>query len=400
VTKLPARWFCLLTTLCSAITFAKESSPSIASHPLADDFIAEMVSRHGFESDYLQSLLSDARLRPSVIERMTRPAEGLPWHAYRKIFLGRKRVEAGAEFWNRHATLLATAEARYGVAAEIIVAIIGVETFYGRQTGSDPVLESLATLAFDYPPRATFFRGELEQVLLLSREESLDPAALRGSYAGALGLPQFIPSSYRRLAVDFDGDGRRDLLDNPADAIGSVANYLARSGWKPGESVAVPARLRGDQYRTLLQRGLKPSMAVGDLSSIGVSAVQVAQAESAALLSLEGEGGTEFWLGFENFYAITRYNRSPLYAMAVRDLAEEVLDQYLQPARDLPGVQSAQTAKLQRLLRDRGFDPGPIDGQRGPQTDAALISFRGKVASGAGVHGDAALVEALLMGPS
>ena len=397
VTDRRASTLCLLAALIPAAAGAEPSASTLASHPQAAAFMAEMASRHGFDRAELEPLFADAKLRPSVIERISRPAEALPWHAYRKIFLSPSRAEAGAEHWAAHADLLAAAEARFGVAAEIIVAIIGVETFYGRHRGSDPVLESLATLAFDYPPRASFFRSELEQLLLLAREEALDVAALRGSYAGAMGLPQFIPSSYRRLAIDFDGDGRRDLFDNPADAIGSVANYLAQSGWRPGESVASPARVRGDGYRELLQRGLEPSMPLAELSAVGVRSAGHPQAERAALLTLEGEQGSEYWLVFDNFYAITRYNRSPLYAMAVRDLGREVLQQYLQPDGDLARVEHVQTAKLQRLLLDRGFDPGPIDGLRGPQTEAALASFRSIVASGLARRGDAAVVEALAM---
>lgn len=388
---------CLVFVLGGAPAAGAQQPSPIAAHPAAADFIAEMADRHGFEPEPLQALFDQAELRPSVIARISRPAEALPWHSYRKIFLTDARSEAGAGFWAAHADTLAAAEARFGVAAETIVAIIGVETYFGRHTGTDLVLESLATLAFDYPPRAGFFRGELEQLLLLCRDEGFDPAALQGSYAGAMGLPQFIPSSYRRLAIDFDGDSQRDLFHSPADAIGSVANYLARSGWQPGESVAVPARVQGNAHGELLQQGLKPSVTLAELRGLGVSPASPANASKAALLTLEAEQGREFWLGFNNFYAITRYNRSPLYAMAVRDLGREILHQYLSPVVDLPRVEHVQTAKMQRLLHDRGFYPGPIDGRRGPRTDAALASFRSTVANGSSGHGDAALVEALVM---
>lgn len=388
---------CLVLALAGCSQASAQDSPSIADHPAAARFIAEMADRHGFEQPFLQTLFEQAELRPSVIARISRPAEALPWRTYRPIFLTDARTQAGAEFWTTHAETLATAEARFGVAAEIIVAIIGVETYFGRHAGTDPVLESLATLAFDYPRRSSFFRSELEQLLLLCRDENFDPPALQGSYAGAMGLPQFIPSSYRRLAIDFDGDSRRDLFQSPADAIGSVANYLAKSGWQPGESVAVRARVQGQAYRDLLQQGLKPSVALAELSALGISPTAPATASKAALLTLEAERGREFWLGFDNFYAITRYNRSPLYAMAVRDLSQEILLEYLLPVVDLPRVEHIQTAKMQRLLHDLGFDPGPIDGRRGPRTEAALSRFRSTVADGRSGRGDAAVVEALVM---
>ncbi len=353
-----------------------ERQPSLLSSKSSAGFIDEMVTEHGFGRSELEALFSRAELRPSVIERMTRPAEGLPWHRYRKIFLKEKRIAGGAAFWARNAETLARAEAEYGVAAEVIVAIIGVETLYGEYRGKDPVLESVATLAFDYPRRADFFRGELREFLLLAREEGWQPLEIKGSYAGAMGLPQFIASSYRRLAVDFDGDGRRDLLNNTADAIGSVANYLSRHGWARGETVSVRARASGPAAKTAVARGLKPNTSLDELASMGVKPAGPVTGSKAAVVEMEGEQGVEYWLGLRNFYAITRYNHSPLYALAVHQLSEEVRDRYLEPERDLARMEQVQLAKLQRLLKDSGHDPGPVDGRDGPRTRAAIQQFQ------------------------
>ena len=227
--------------------------------------------------------------------------------------------------WKRHAATLARAEADYGVSASIIVAIIGVETYYGQRAGRTRVLDSLATLGFRYRRRAAFFRGELEQFLVLCHDEGLDPLAVRGSYAGAMGIPQFIPSSYRRYAVDFDGDHVRNLLTSDADAIGSVANYLARHGWKRGASIAVPAHVSGNRASTLVDRGLRPGTAIGEMERLGVTADGPVDGSAlASLIELEGKKAPEYWIGFENFYVITRYNHSPLYAMAVTQLAAAI----------------------------------------------------------------------------
>lgn len=312
---------------------AAQASPpapaSLAARPAVQAFIREMASKHGFDPNRLTALFGRAYAQPDIIAAITRPAEAKPWYAYRKIFLTSARIQGGVEFWRAHAAALARAEQAHGVPAEIIVAIIGVETRYGGNTGGHKVLEALATLAFDYPKRADFFRKELENYLLLTREEGIDPLSLRGSYAGAMGLAQFMPSSYRAYAVDFDGDGHRDLWSNPLDAIGSVANYLSTHRWQRGGPIATPAKVQGNQYRTLLDQDLKPKHDVRDLSRYGVAPIGRVNGEnSAILLELEGEQGLEHWLGFHNFYVITRYNRSPLYAMAVYQLGQEIRRQY------------------------------------------------------------------------
>ncbi|MDX1656942.1 MAG: lytic murein transglycosylase B, partial [Candidatus Competibacteraceae bacterium] len=300
---------------------------SLAQRPEVQAFIREMARRHGFSAEALREIFSRAQAQPSIIAAITRPAEAKPWYAYRRIFLTPTRIDRGVAFWSRHREALERARAEFGVHPEVIVAIIGVETLYGGNTGSYRVLEALSTLAFDYPRRADFFRKELEEYLLMTREEGIDPLALKGSYAGAMGLGQFIPSSYRAYAVDFDGDGHRDLWNNPVDAIGSVANYLARHRWQRGEPIATPARVSGSAWQPLvMDRLAPPERDVSTLVQAGVDPLgQINGQRDAILLELEGETGPEYWLGFNNFYAITRYNHSPLYAMAVYQLGQEIL---------------------------------------------------------------------------
>ena len=292
-------------------------------------FIDEMVERHDFRRGDLQALFAGVRQQTRVLEVIQRPAEGKPWYQYRPIFLNPARIRQGAEFWAEHRALLEKAEATYGVPPEYIVAIIGVETFYGRHTGGFPVLDTLATLGFDYPPRARFFRSELEHFLLLTREEGLNPRGLEGSYAGAMGKSQFISSSYRNYAVDFDGDGTRDLWGSPADAIGSVANYFKRHGWQAGEPVTLPARVEEAVAAPFAEQGMKPSFTLAELTAAGVQPLRpLTYDDSVALIALEGEEFPEYWLGLGNFYVITRYNHSPLYAMAVHQLAQEIRRAY------------------------------------------------------------------------
>lgn len=324
-----------VTSLCLALVFA---TPAHADRrPIqsveVDRFIQEMRERHGFEQEELVDLFAQTHLLPNVLEAISRPAEAKPWYEYRRIFLTPTRVDEGVEFWMSHRDILERAEETFGVPPEIIVAIIGVETLYGRYKGKIRVLDSLATLGFHYPRRSKFFRSELEQFLLLTREEEFDPVALRGSYAGAMGVPQFISSSYRRYAVDFDDDGIRDLLNNSADAIGSVANYLKLHGWKRGEDVVLSARVDGDGFRSLLGTGMKPDTRVGDMRKGGVDiSADLPEDILGILLELETEDGPEYWVGLGNFYTITRYNHSALYAMAVNQLAETIRVQYLEQA--------------------------------------------------------------------
>ncbi|RMG38555.1 MAG: lytic murein transglycosylase B [Gammaproteobacteria bacterium] len=318
----------LLFWLGSAIS-AEPANPSDPSpEVLQEVFIQEMVTQHGFRAEELRTLLASAKVKESILETIARPAEKrLTWGEYRRIFLTRERVKGGLRYWQANRLALQRAEKTYGVPAHIIVAIIGVETRYGRHAGRYRVLDALTTLGFHYPPRAAFFRRELGEFLLLSREEQSNPLALLGSYAGAMGKPQFIPSSFRAYAVDFDGDGRRDIWNNDADVIGSVANYFARHGWRPGEPVAQRVQVPNvtPALQAVIDRGYKPSSTVGELIDAGVILnTPLAPDLPAALLALEGESGTEYWLALPNFYVITRYNHSPLYAMAVYQLSDAI----------------------------------------------------------------------------
>ena len=301
---------------------------SYAEHPALDPLIDEMVSEHGFDAVALRRTLSQAVKQDSILEAIARPAEKtLEWHEYRQIFIKPKSIEQGMSFWNEHADALARAEAVYGVPAEYIVAIIGVETRWGRITGGYRVLDALATLAFDYPPRSSFFRKELIQFLLLAREEGREPASLKGSYAGAMGYGQFIPSSYRSYAVDFDDDGQRDIWANPTDAIGSVANYFKRHGWRGNGPVATLVSLpnepsQRERLEALANASLKPKQSVGELRDLGLFVVDVPSDESASLFRMEQPDRSEYWLGLNDFYVITRYNHSRLYALAVFQLGQ------------------------------------------------------------------------------
>ena len=302
--------------------------------PQVQTFIDMMVDKHGFEQEELVVVFNEAQRREDILELMRKPAEKrLQWHEYRKIFLTPARIDGGVAFWKENADILRKAEAAFGVAPQIIVAIIGVETRYGSNTGRHRVLDALSTLAFDYPPRSEFFTGELEQYLILAREEDIDVVTTTGSYAGAMGYGQFIPSSYRNYAVDFDEDGKRDLWSNKMDIIGSVANYFNRHGWKAGSPVAVRAKVEGDQYSALLELGYKPNTVLDALRHDGVTPIEPMPDDLvAALLSLEQKDGPEYWLAFNNFYTITRYNHSPLYAMAVYQLSEEIRGAHEQSA--------------------------------------------------------------------
>ncbi len=286
-----------------------------------------MVQRHGFVKQELRTLFSRARFQPAIIKAITPPTEprAKSWQAYRALFLTPQRISAGAEFRARHGEALARATALYGVPEEIIVAIIGVETVYGRNTGSYRVIDALATLAFDYRPRAEFFRGELEQFLLFARDAGIDTLELKGSFAGAIGIPQFMPGSYRRYAVDHDGDGRQDLSGSFADAIGSVANFLKSHGWEPGQPVAFPAQVQGENYRKLIDAGIKPTYRCGDFPSFGVDSGGAEADAPCALIDLPTpDEATQYLAGLNNFYVLTRYNRSSLYAAAVLELAQAV----------------------------------------------------------------------------
>lgn len=314
----------LAAALCTASAAAQ---PGFVERPAVQSFIGEMSARHGFVGKELETLFGRARVDPDVIRLITpKPRGERSWQAYRANFLNERRILAGARFWSSNARILARAESRFGVPADIIVAIIGIETEYGRNTGTFRVVDALATLAFDYPPRADFFRSELEQFLLFVREEGRNVLGLKGSYAGAMGIPQFMPGSYRRFAIDFDGDGSRDLLGSPADAIGSVANFLKEHGWAHGQPIAFPASTTGDAYGTFVDGRVKPRHRASTLRDAGITFSSDAAPDTlCVLIELDSpDAAPEHWVGVHNFYVLTRYNRSTFYAIAVLELAYEI----------------------------------------------------------------------------
>ncbi len=294
--------------------------------PDVREFIDEMVSEHDYDRRSLEDILQKAEIRERILEAIARPAEStMEWHEYRDIFVTNERVKAGAEFWHDNSEEIQRISDETGVAPEILVGIIGVETYFGRITGNYRVLDALATLAFAYPPRANFFRSELEHFLLLVREEEMDATVATGSYAGAMGRPQFMPSSYRAYAVDSSADGKRDIWSDWSDVIGSVANYFVRHGWRPNNQVAARATL-GKQWRGQPpENSLTPKETVTSLSHQGVLFVtDLPGDDKSQLITLQGENGEEHWVGFHNFFVITRYNRSVMYALAVLQLGQEI----------------------------------------------------------------------------
>lgn len=308
--------FCPLVSMSSDYTDRVE----------VQEFVRELAEEGDFNERELMSLFKHAEYKQSIIDAISRPAEKrLTWAEYQDIFLTERRTQSGIEFMAKNREALAEAYRVYGVPPVIVTAIIGVETLYGRITGNYRVLDALTTLTFDYPPRSKFFRGELKQFILLAREEKQMITELKGSYAGAMGLGQFIPSSYRHYAIDFDGDGFRDIWNNPTDAIGSVANYLSEHGWQRDADITFTfdgAEIPEDIFNV----SLKPSKSLAELESLGMQAElgDLDRTQQVAPMRLAGKEGDEFWIGMKNFYVITRYNHSRLYAMAVYQLSEDL----------------------------------------------------------------------------
>ncbi|ACE85676.1 lytic murein transglycosylase B [Cellvibrio japonicus] len=295
-------------------------------HELAEGFVQDMVAKHSFKADEVREILKRANKRQPILDAISRPAEKTkPWRDYRPIFIQPLRITNGVAFWKENQQALNRAEQVYGVPAEVIVAIIGVETNYGRNMGSHYVLDALSTLAFDYPPRAPFFRSELENYLVLTREHQQSPTLFKGSYAGAMGFGQFMPSSYRNFAVDFSGDGFADIWNNPTDAIGSVANYFVKHGWQSGKAVVIPAKFDGERELAGFNNIVPPAVSVSAWKKKGVAPTGRVNSKTPAIaIEFDGANGLEYWLGLQNFYTITRYNRSPMYAMAVHQLSQEI----------------------------------------------------------------------------
>jgi len=314
-----------VATLMLSLT-AADAAPVDVERPEVRSFIENMVERHDFEAESLRTVLASAESQQSILDAIAKPAEKtLTWNEYRAIFLTDERISAGAAFWRDHAAELERISSETGVDIEILVGIIGVETYFGRITGRYRVLDALATLAFDYPPRSKFFTRELEEFLLLVREEGIAAVEPTGSYAGAMGAPQFMPSSFRAYAVDSSDDGKRDIWSNWSDVIGSVANYFVAHGWQSGNEIAAQAALSDAWKGSRPDNGLTPKETVGTLSAQGVlfSTTMPVDHESQ-LMVLEGADGDEYWVGFHNFYVITRYNRSVMYALAVHQLGQEI----------------------------------------------------------------------------
>lgn len=322
---------CLITMalLMSSTVFAvKIEQGDYKNRQDVEAFIERMLKTSGYSEQALVALFSTVKKQAQLFERLNKPAEkALEWHQYRRIFIKDSRINQGIDFWRDNQQLLTEISQKTGVPAEIMIAIIGVETFYGTYRGKDPVFDSLVTLAFDYPKRAKFFTRELEEFLLLAKEQNLDTKGVMGSYAGAMGMPQFISSSYRHYAVDGDGDGQVNLFDSKADILASVANYFVKHGWRAKEPVAGPLRLLGTNTVDQLTPGVKTDYQWSDFAKHGLQSNSKLPAKTpVALVQLEQSDHTEYWAGFQNFYVITRYNHSELYAMAVYQLSLLIKD--------------------------------------------------------------------------
>jgi len=317
---------CRALFLCAGLNMPVTVSAGDYSDREAAQQVIATAQEAGVDPDWVQQLIDAAERQQTILDTISRPAEKTKaWYEYRKIFLTDRRIREGAAFWSAHAGKLQTVSTRTGVPAELVVAIIGVETYYGRIMGSYRVIDALATLAFDYPRRSPFFTAELEQFLLLAWELGKDPLALKGSYAGAMGYGQFMPSSYRAYARSYTGDGAADIWNNPADAIASVGNYLQAHGWRGGEQVVTDG-IADEPDPAVFESGLKPKKTVAALALEGLQSTEpLNPADLATPIRLEEEDGMRYWLGLQNFYAITRYNHSAMYAMAVWELSQAIV---------------------------------------------------------------------------
>lgn len=329
------KWFGYVFLFCvMSLAGCATSTPrnSIVASPQVQAFIDEMVAKHQFKRTELEELFARVEYQPRIIQIMQAPHEAKPWYIYRSTFITDARAKAGVKFWKEHEQILEQIEQQYGVPASIIVAVLGVETYYGSMQGNYRVLDALSTLAFNYPPRAAFFKSELEHFLLMTREANINPEQFVGSYAGAFGKTQFMPSSYRRYAVTFNHAGYSDLINNDADVIVSVANYFKQNGWHPREEIAAPAKTSGTRYPALVSQDMKPTHTVAYWKRMGVvPAFPLPLVQPAALLKLQQKTGAEYWLGLHNFYVLSRYNPRLNYAMAVYQLSLKISEMYHQP---------------------------------------------------------------------
>lgn len=303
-------------------------------------FMNKMVKQHHFQKKALESLFLEAKVQNNIIDAMERPYEKQPWDVYKTFFLTDSRLQGGLAFWQKHRQSLARAEKQFGVPASMIVSILGVETLYGERQGKFRVLDALSTLAFHYPKRSAYFTEELEQFLLLSKEQGRSPLTYRGSYAGAMGQPQFMPSSYRRYATTFSGGRRVDLIQDTDAVIASVAHYFQRHGWKTGQEITQPAKIQGYGIRRIDTNLKNAEYSTSYLRRLGVYPHTKAQVipSTAGVVALDTSKGPEYWIAYPNFYVITRYNSSPSYAMAVYLFAEQLRDTRLAHIRSVSAL--------------------------------------------------------------
>ncbi|MCC5791535.1 MAG: lytic murein transglycosylase B [Legionellaceae bacterium] len=319
-----------LLLICSSSFAAQPQNQNIVERKEVQQFIQQMVKEHHFDRNELTAVMANVKLQPKIIESIQRPYEKKSWDVYKQLFLTHNRVEAGMQFWNENRALLSRAEKEYGIPANIIVAIIGVETLYGKNQGNYRVIDALSTLAFDYPKRSAFFTKELKEYLLLCKEHGINPGTYKGSYAGAMGMPQFMPSSYRAYAADFKKSKKKDLMNDKQAVIASVANYFKQHGWQSNQGIAQLAKVQGNAYKALKTNTRKPEYRWEQLQKAGVKPVTAAinTPKKAGLIALETAEGSEYWLAYPNFYVITRYNQSPQYALAVYLLAQQLQNQW------------------------------------------------------------------------
>jgi membrane-bound lytic murein transglycosylase B len=326
--KIIILFFCLLSLTINAKDDTKEINNEVNIN--LNQFINYMVKQHDFDIDNLNNLFKKVKIKQSILKVMSRPGEAKPWYKYKHIFVNQRLIKAGVKFWKKNKQTLIRAEKKYKIPAEIIVAIIGVETAYGRNTGSFKILDSLSTLAFHYPRRADFFREELEYFLLFTRQENINPLTKKGSYAGAMGIGQFMPSSYRKYAIDFNSDNKVDIW-NIEDAIGSVANYLHEYGWLYGQDIIIDAKATPKVAKELLSLGTEPQKTLTELKDLGLeifSNDSHDKDEKGFLIELKTEIGKAHWVGLQNFYVISRYNHSWRYSMAVYRLANKIKNSF------------------------------------------------------------------------
>jgi membrane-bound lytic murein transglycosylase B len=319
---------CLTFVLFSPF-FSAYADKTFVQRKDVQQFINFMVKEQGFNRQQLSAIMDQVKIQPLIIESMNKPYEKKNWDVYKALFLTPQRLQAGLEFWQKNQQALARAEKKFGVPASIIVAIIGVETLYGKHQGNYRVLDALSTLAFNYPQRAPFFVKELKEFLLLCNEHGVSPTEYLGSYAGAIGKPQFMPSSYRFYAVDFTGNGKKDLINDDSDAIGSVANYFHKHGWKTFETVAQPAIISGNNHKQIQTNAKFANYPVKKLAAFGIKSNTLIpnQPKRAGLIELITQFGKEFWMGYPNFFVITRYNSSPQYALVVYLFSQQLQNQ-------------------------------------------------------------------------